>query len=84
MLILRQVALVVKDLSAAERLLVDLFGITVCYRDPQLSQFGLENILAPMGNQFLEVVSPVTANTTAGRFLEKHGDGGYMLIIQCD
>lgn len=39
----------------------------------------------PIGDTFLEVVSPVEANTTAGRFLERRGgDGGYMVILQCD
>ncbi len=38
-----------------------------------------------LNDTFLEVVSPVTAGTTAGRLLEKRGvDGGYMIILQTD
>jgi hypothetical protein len=36
-----------------------------------------------IGDQFLEVVSPIQEGTTAGRFLDKRGgDGGYMVIFQ--
>ena len=32
----------------------------------------------------IEVVSPFKANTSAGRLLERRGDGGYMVIMQVD
>ena len=32
----------------------------------------------------LEVVSPFKQGTTAGRLLEKRGDGGYMIIMQTE
>ena len=84
MLIIRQVALVTADIIAAENFFSHCLGIKVCYRDPELKTFGLENIIFPIGSQFLEIVSPVELNTTAGRFLDKNGDGGYMVILQCD
>ena len=38
-----------------------------------------------IGDQFLEVVSPTTGGTTAGRLLDKRGgDGGYMAIYEVD
>jgi hypothetical protein len=38
-----------------------------------------------VGDTFLEVVSPVKGDTSAGRFLERRGgDGGYMVIVQSD
>src|SRR3989441_3727031 len=37
----------------------------------------------PVGQTFLEVVSPVRDGTTAGRLLDRRGgDGGYMVILQ--
>ncbi len=82
---LRQIALVAEDLAAIEQDLTEVLDIRVCYRDPGVATFGLENMLMPIGNQLLEVVAPVRENTTAGRYLTRRGgDGGYMVITQCD
>jgi hypothetical protein len=84
MLRLKQICLVAADLDRVEDDLNAIFGIEVAYSDPALDQFGLRNIMLPIGNSFLEVVSPIQENTTAGRFLERRdGDGGYMAILQC-
>ena len=65
--------------------LQDLFDIKVSFNDPGVAHFGLENAVLPVGKDFLEVVSPVKENTTAGRYLNRRGgDGGYMVIIQVD
>jgi hypothetical protein len=65
--------------------LCKLFDIKVSFNDPGVGHFGLENAVLPVGTDFLEVVSPVEENTTAGRYLDRRGgDGGYMVIIQVD
>ncbi len=82
---LRQICLVAEKLAPVEEALCDVLGIKVCYRDPGVGRFGLENALFPIGNQLLEVVAPTEANTAGGRYLERRGgDGGYMVITQCD
>ena len=82
---LRQIAVVANDLKAAEFQLTEVFGLEVCYRDPGVEVFGLNNILMPMGNQLLEVVSPFKDDTAGGRYLDRRGgDGGYMVITQVD
>lgn len=81
---LRQICLVAQELAPVVDALTDVFGVEVCYRDPGVKRFGLENALMPFGNQLLEVVAPVEEDTTAGRYLERRGgDGGYMVITQC-
>lgn len=81
---LKQIALVARELAPVEEELCDIFDLAVCYRDPGVAQFGLENALFPVGNQLLEVVAPVQENTAAGRYLDRRGgDGGYMVITQC-
>ena len=55
---MRQIALVAERLAPVEEALCDVFGIRVCYRDPGVGHFGLENALFPIGNQLLEVVAP--------------------------
>ena len=82
---LRQVALVARDLESATQRLGQLLGIDYGYHDPGIIKFGLDNWVAAIGDTFLEVVSPVQDETTAGRFLERRGgDGGYMVILQTD
>ena len=51
--------------------LCNLFKCKVAFNDPGVSHFGLENAVIPIGTDFLEVVSPVKTNTTAGRYLKK-------------
>ena len=80
---LRQVALVARDLERSVGELCDVLGIDVAYNDPNMVVFGLANAVIPVGNTFLEVVSPAQEGTTAGRYLERRGgDGGYMLVLQ--
>src|ERR1051325_2053122 len=82
---LRQIALVGKDLAAAKADIVDVLGLGGDYPDPGVGKYGLQNAVWPIGDTFLEVVSPKQAGTTAGRLIEKRGgDGGYMVILQCD
>jgi hypothetical protein len=82
---LRQIALVARELAPVEDDLRAIFGLEVAYRDPVVHQWGLENIVVPVGNQFLEVVAPTRDGTTAGRYLDRRGgDGGYMVILQCE
>ena len=81
---LRQIALVARDLAAVEPLITQIFATPVCFRDPGVGKYGLHNALWAFGGTFLEVVAPVEANTTAGRFLDRRkGDGGYMFIADC-
>jgi catechol 2,3-dioxygenase-like lactoylglutathione lyase family enzyme len=81
----RQVALVARDLDAVVADCCAVLGVEVGFRDPEIAVFGLRNALMPVGDTFLEVVSPVRPDATAARFLERRqGDGGYMVIVQTD
>jgi hypothetical protein len=85
MIRLRQVAVVARVLDTAVDELCERLGLTVCFRDPGVGAFGLHNALMTIGDQFLEVVSPMAEATTAGRLLDKRGgDGGYMAIYEVD
>ncbi|MCB1646283.1 MAG: VOC family protein [Pseudomonadales bacterium] len=80
---LRQVALVAGELAPVRSALMALFGLTSDFRDPGVSEFGLENSVMVIGDKFLEVVAPVEPGTTAQRQLDKQGgDGGYMVLLQ--
>ena len=50
---LRQICLVARELKPVEEQLNKVLGINVCFRDPGVAFFGLENALFPIGNQLL-------------------------------
>src|SRR5690606_36647240 len=80
---MRQICLVAGELAPAIADLRSVFGLEECYRDPAVARWGLENVLLPVGNGFLEVVAPVKPGMAAGRYLDRRGGvGGYMVILQ--
>jgi Glyoxalase-like domain len=80
---LRQVALAARALEPARLALQRVLGLGEAFRDPGVAEFGLQNVVLPIGDAFLEVVSPVQPGTTAGRWLDRRGgDAGYMAIFQ--
>ena len=82
---LRQICLVAADLAPAAEHLKVIFGLAECHRDPNVVAYGLENVLFPVGTDFIEIVAPTRAGTAAGRFLERNkGRHGYMIIMDCD
>lgn len=82
---LRQVALVAETLAPVRSEIFTLLGITEDFADPGVGEFGLENSVMAIGNDFLEVVAPIKPDTTAGRLLDRRGgNGGYMVLVQVD
>jgi hypothetical protein len=82
---LRQICLAAAALEPAVRAIEQVLGLAVCYRDPNVARFGLENAVFPIGTSFLEVVAPTQPDTAAGRFLERSaGRGAYMVIFDCN
>jgi len=80
---LRQVALVARDCDKVAVALQEMFGWPDPFHDPGVGEFGLVNAVFAVGDTFVEVVSPVRPDTTAGRYLARRGsDSGYMAIFQ--
>lgn len=79
---LRQAVLVARDLEPVSGELRSELGLGEPFADPGVGAFGLHNAVYALGDTFLEVVSPTQADTTAGRYLDRRGDGGYMVIFQ--
>ncbi|MGH0032788.1 MAG: VOC family protein [Myxococcota bacterium] len=80
---LRQVALVARDLPSVVAPFQRTFGLGESFADPGIATFGLVNEVFPVGDTFLELLSPKEPGTTAGRLLDRRGgDGGYMVIVQ--
>jgi hypothetical protein len=80
---LRQAVVAATDLEPVAEQLQRALGLGEPYNDPGVSYFGLHNAVFAIGDQFLEIVSPIRADTAAGRLIERRGgDCGYMLMFQ--
>jgi hypothetical protein len=81
---LRQVAVAALDAREVVDQLGTIFGSATGYQDPGVADFGLENHVFALGDQFVELVSPVTHTAPVWRFLEKKGRraAGYMVILE--
>jgi hypothetical protein len=80
----RQAVVAARDLEGAVEALRAALPLGEPYADPGVGLFGLRNAVMPLGDTFVEVVSPVQDGTSAGRFLDRHGDGAYMAMFQVE
>jgi methylmalonyl-CoA/ethylmalonyl-CoA epimerase len=79
---LRQVALMVQDLEEGRELYRQTLGMEACYSE-DLSQYGLVNLVLPAGNgTFVELLQPASPQSAGTRFLERRGEGPYLLIFE--
>ena len=62
---LRQICLVARELEPVLDGLTRLLELRPCYTDPGVGEFGLHNVLLPVGTNFLEIVAPVEKSTAA-------------------
>lgn len=80
---LRQVVVAAAELEPTVSALQTAFGLGEAFADPGVAEFGLVNGVLPVGDQFIEVVTPSTDGTAAGRWMQRGGgDRGYMVIVQ--
>jgi hypothetical protein len=81
---LRQAVLVAAELEPVAKALREALGLGEPFRDPGVAEFGLHNAVFAIGDCFIEVISPTRPGTPAGRYLERHGDGGYMVMFDLE
>jgi hypothetical protein len=75
--------LAARELEPVSAALRDAFSLGAPFSDPGVGHFGLQNAVFAVGDTFLEVVSPVSGGTSAGRLLDRRGgDCGYMVMFQ--
>src|SRR3954466_6488435 len=79
----RQVVLAAADLDQVTAEIDREVAVGSPFRDEGVGHFGLRNAVYSLGDSFLEVVSPIRADTAVGRHLERcDGDSGYMLMFE--
>jgi methylmalonyl-CoA/ethylmalonyl-CoA epimerase len=77
------VAMAVEDLDEAIELYQDRLGMPVQHRET-VEQFGVEAVLLGIGDEHVELLTPVDPDSGVGRFLERRGPGLHHLAYRTD
>jgi methylmalonyl-CoA/ethylmalonyl-CoA epimerase len=77
-----ELTVVVRDLDAAVERFTRLFGLKVHHR-AESKEFGFKNAILPTGIGHIELLQPTDPTKAIGRFLEKNGEGVYLVGFDC-
>ena len=77
-----ELSVVVKDLDEATERFTKLFGLRV-HKRGESKEFGFKNAILPTGIGHIELLQPTDPTKAVGRFLEKHGEGVYLVGFEC-
>ena len=78
-----ELSVVVKDIDAACQKFEKLFGLGV-HKRGESTEFGFKNAILPTGIGHLEFLEPTDKTKPVGKFLEKKGEGVYLVGFECD
>ncbi len=84
MLRVRHVAVCTADPWGSEARVAETLKLAVVQRDKVDPRIGIRNGVFALQSTFLEVTTPAGPGTPTQRFLDRHGDGGYMVCLQVD
>ena len=73
-----ELSVVVRDLDKAIETFTKQYGLTVHHRG-ESKEFGFLNAILPTGIGHIELLQPTDPTKAVGRFLEKHGEGVYLV-----
>ena len=81
---IKQVVFSVRDQKAALKQYEELLGLKATNFNDEMSQFGLIAAYCPVGNgdTFVEIIQPTDTEHSAGRLMERRGEGPYLLIFE--
>jgi methylmalonyl-CoA/ethylmalonyl-CoA epimerase len=77
------IGLAVEDLEAAIELHTAAYGMEVAHRETVAEQ-GVEAVLLDVGENHVELLSPLGADTPVGRFLARRGPGLHHVAYQVE
>jgi methylmalonyl-CoA epimerase len=77
------VALAVSDLNASIEHYQRVWGLTLAHREVVADQ-GVEEAMFRLGDTYLQLVAPLSADTPVGRFLERRGEGLHHIAYEVD
>ncbi len=77
-----ELSVVVRDIEAAIERYTRLFKLKVHHRG-ESKEFGFKNAILPLGRGHIELLQPTDPTKAIGRFLEKNGEGVYLVGFDC-
>lgn len=81
---IRQIAVMVNDLEDTLALYRRVLKMEPCHQG-DLSAYGLRNAVLPAGaGTFVELLQPTDASSAGSRFLQRRGEGMYLLTLETD
>lgn len=80
---IEHVALAVSDLDEAIALYRDVWGLTLEHRETVTDQ-GVEEAMLPIGDSYIQLLAPLSADTTVGKFIERRGEGLHHIAYEVD
>ena len=75
------IGVAVEDLDGAVALYRDRLGMREQHRET-VEEFGVDAVLLEIGEGHVELLSPLTADSAVGRFLERNGPGMHHVAYQ--
>jgi hypothetical protein len=80
---LRQVVLLTGDLPASLAATREFLGLNPGVRDEAgMAALGFEHEVLAIDETFVEIVQPLSADSSSGRLLARRGESGYMVVVQ--
>ncbi|HEY8489794.1 MAG TPA: VOC family protein [Dehalococcoidia bacterium] len=80
---LDHLAVATRDLDAAINTYRENFGLEA-ERWGEVPALGIRNAVLPVGEAFIELITPLTGEGPVARFLEERGEGMYLISIAVD
>lgn len=77
-----ELSVVVRDLDEAIARFTKLFGLRL-HKRGESKEFGFKNAILPTGIGHIELLQPTDPTKAVGRFLDKHGEGVYLVGFEC-
>lgn len=80
---IEHVALAVADMDGALKFYRDVWGLEASRRE-QVEGDHIEEAMLPLGDSFLQLVSPTSEESTVARFLERRGEGLHHIAYEVE
>lgn len=80
---IEHIALAVSDLDAAIDLYTRVWGLTLEHREI-VSDQGVEEAMLKVGESYIQLLAPLSDDTTVGRFISSKGEGLHHIAYEVD